>query len=194
MIYKYDSTNYEFLGAYPSNKDGNIPGGFTGLEPIEVEEGKAVVFDKFLQEWELVTDYRQIDYYYKHNGKKARWNKIDAPIAGDNLIDIAPNSSLTNPIFNTSSNEWREKTDDEVKQDKIDSIQKPTFEKWGTFWEYDLLAQWALQLGENQYRNHDNEILVRDALGTWHKLTRYKSNLLQKEMFNKYLEDAGFRG
>jgi len=194
MIYKYNTKKEnEFIGAFASNDDGHIPFSFTDIEPPLESLGDVRIFNVDSQSWSNITDYRLKNYYRKSDRLKVKWSSVYEPnpsFLGAHT-EIEPPNGLLNAIWDESLNNWREMSDDEIYQDKVSKVTIPTLEYLDTLWAYDLQSQWALQVAENQRNYHDRKVICFDVWGNEHRISIYKSNALQKKMFDKYLTDKG---
>jgi hypothetical protein len=191
MLYKIDKHTNELKGVYPDNQNGHIPNGFTDVEPNKPQNGHINIWNG--TEWELVEDFRGVTIYEIKNGKSFYWNSISKWNEIE-FTEVEP--PVQDGSYKFENGAWATKTEDEIREEKKEEVKNTnpyTVESLGTVWRCDLIDQWAVQLAENQSGNHSRKVIVQDALGEWHKLTRTKSNKLQKAMFNRYLETKGYQ-
>jgi len=190
MLYKIDKTTNELKGSYPSNEDGYIPKGFTDVEPFPAKSGFINIWNGTA--WELVEDFRGRTIYSTKTGEPLTWWKIEK-WNKEQYTELEPPKN--DGSYKFDNGQWIAKTAEELREEKREDVKASnpnSFELFGTLWGFDLLSQWAIQLAENQAINHNKKVIAKDLLGEWHELSRYKSNKLQKAMFNKYLQAGGY--
>jgi len=190
MIYKIDKNTKEYKGSYPRNEDGYIPKGFTDVEPFPAKNGVINIWNGTA--WELVEDFRGRTIYNIKTGEPLTWWKIEK-WNEEQYTELKPPKN--DGSYKFDNGQWIAKTAEELREEKKEEVKASnpnSFELFDTLWSYDILSQWAIQLAENQSVNHNRKVIVKDLLGEWHELSRYKSNKLQKAMFNKYLQTGGY--
>jgi len=89
MLHKYNLKTGEYVGTFQANTDGNIPKGFTDIEPIEVNDG---YYLRFLNNtWVQSKSNKGAVYYSTYDGAKVVCT-TDEPLKGSFTKISPPNS------------------------------------------------------------------------------------------------------
>jgi len=184
MLYKYDQ-NGEPIGVFPANHDGHIPDGFTDVPPPNDKEGYWIRWNGI--KWEHLKDWRGTTIYSTKDGSKVIWQQKYKYDELEYVEESPPNDKSR-----WNGERWVYNSKKNRLQARIEKLGRNVLIKGGTAWEYDLNAQWAYQLAENQRKHTGNRCIVFDAFRVMHNLHIRSLNNLQRDCYMKYIRERGY--
>lgn len=184
MLYKYNHDG-ELVGVFPSNPDGYIPDGFTEVPPLNEKKGFWIRWNG--TKWERLKDWSNTIVYSIKDGSKVTWQH---KYKYDELLYVE--EPPPNDKSRWNGERWVYNSKKNRLQAKIDKLGHKVLIKGETAWDYDLNAQHAYQLAENQRKHTGNRCIVFDAFGTMHNLHIRSLNNLQRDCYMKYIKEKGY--
>jgi hypothetical protein len=161
--------------------------GATDVPPPPPVTGHVHLFIENEKKWKTVVSNIGKKAYIKDTKQEIEWGGIEPPPLDSFCTFTKP---LPTEIWSKEQEAWVHIQNKEERELLARGI--VTIPLLDTIWKIDLVSQWAIQIAENQAYWNSKKVIVQDALGKWHRLSRKESNLLQKEVFRAYAKHEGY--